>query len=411
MANQSSFYIPAIIKFFVALLFFTANLPILKVGPLSLSFFFGLILVALICVKYPQYLKSCRHIRLLLFFVAFSILSLFFSPLSLDGQSLFTLLQICYWYILATIFSNVFHVIETKIVIYAMLMALILTGIVFFIIPGEDGPLSQNESSFIAICLWPFALLLYTKGVKRILYVMSALVLLFLIGSRTGLIVVLLQIGGLYVIRKVSLKTITKFAVFIALIIVGISNVSVRTSIAETLFPEEADMQLLIENPNVSFQMDKSWVQRRIQQEKCKQVFAQNPILGIGPLNVEKYRFNINISKLGDLDSSILGLELRNSDFRSAHNSYYQLLAENGIAGVVLLSLLLFSVIKRMYNNKGIIGSEIALISLLGALVNLFMVSALWGTNTWLLLGIFMGYSKNSNKNNNNVIKCYDTNR
>lgn len=377
-----------------ALITFSANMPILKVGPLSLSFFFGICLIITVLLIKPRYSKINKDSNELLILIILSVFALIFSPVEFNGSTLFSVLQIFYWFILSIIFSNIYKIAETRLYLLANMVVLIIIFIIFILYPGEHGPLSQNESSFIAVSLWPFGLKLYTRW-KKSAYILFSLILIYLIGSRTGLIICLIQLLSIYALTKFSSKTFLRFLSSIVVGIILISSMNVRRNIAEVLFPDATDMQLLIENPNIAFQMDKSWVQRRIQQEKCKQVFKNYPLLGIGPLNVQKYRIFINPSNMHDVDDSILALEYQNSTNRSAHNSYFQFLAENGLIGIILGIIILYRILKGLYKNKNISYMNIiVLVSAIGLFINLYMVSALWGTNTWILIGLYLGYSR-----------------
>ena len=154
-------------------------------------------------------------------------------------------------------------------------------------------------------------------------------------------------------------------------------------------------MGVLIKNPELALQFDKSWVQRRIQQEKCKQVFTKNPFLGVGPLNGVEYNINIDVSKIDNVDDRILSAEYDRSTSRSTHNSYYQMLAENVLLGFPLIAFFLVRTIyflyKKRYNSKTTIW---ILGAFLGMCVNLYMVSAFWGSLTWILLGVYAGFGK-----------------
>lgn len=384
----------------VAIFFFTANLPIFKIGPLSLSFFLGVLLILIVVFYYPRLIKRNYVTNILLAFVVFSLISELAAPISIDGKTFFTCFQIIYWYIIAIIFSNINIIVESKLIIRTILIVLLIIGTLFILFPDEDGLLSENESSFIVIVLWPIVMSYWKNKYSRMLYVLLVVFLLYMIGSRTGILVVLLQLLLSYYVQKVTYINIKKTIVVLLFIIIGISNLKVRTKISETLFPEDPGMQMLIENPDIVFQMDKSWAQRRIQQEKCIQVFRQYPIIGLGPLNVSRYNINININNLSNIDDNILHFELTHSDSRSAHNSYYQLIAENGCVGFILLFFVLYKMTKGVYKYKNVSKANIwVLVSMAGMLANLYMVSALWGTNTWILLGVFCGYANNNKIN------------
>lgn len=394
-----------LIVFLSAVMAFTANMPILKVGPFSLSFFFGAMLIAFILLTNPHMITIHKDLKGLFMLVFFSIFSLVLSPLDMSGSTVFVLIQIVYWFLLACIFSNIYEVSGTTSYLKSVILVLFIILFVFSVSPGEDGPLSQNESSFIAVTIWPLGLKFFDRW-KKVPYIAMSLVLVYLIGSRTGLLIFMLQLFALYAIARISSKTIMRLLILMGLGFALISNISIRGYIAEKLFPESYDMQLLIQEPSIAFQMDKSWVQRRIQQEKCKQVFAKHPLIGVGPLNVEHYNININTSKMNDVDDAILRLELKDSTNRSAHNSYYQMLAENGFIGVTIVVFLLGGIIVRLYKNRYLSDMNIyIIISAIGLYINLYMVSAFWGTNTWMLLGLYLGYGKQAQISKNRTLQ------
>lgn len=257
---------------------------------------------------------------------------------------------------------------------------------------GDNNSFTENSASCIVVTIWPLGLLFFRNRI-RLLYVFFVLFCLYIIGSRTGIVLILIQIIILFLVRKVSPKKMVATLLLLILVFSLFSLPKVRLSIAEVFFPNDVGMQTLIETPEVVFQLDKSWVQRRIQQEKSKQVMSKNPFFGIGPLNFQRYNIGIDISKLEDVDDRALNAELGHSDNRSSHNSYFQLLAENGLVGSLVVFFILSGLLVKLYNRRN--QSEIfviLLISAAGLFSNLFMVSMFWGTSTWMFLGIYSGY-------------------
>ena len=377
-----------ILSAFIAL---TANLG-LTVGPVSLSFFAGLLLVAIVYMSFPQYAIIRKDMRLLMLFSSLSLLSLIFSPISIDGSSIFVGLQIVYWFLLANIFSNICKVLEVKIFQQCIILAIFIFFAVFFVLTSKNDFFTENSASCVVVTIWPLGLLLF-KNKTRLLYILFAIFTLYIIGSRTGILLVLIQLISFYFVRKISAKQMIASLLMLVLFFYLILLPQVRLSIAEVVFPDDRGMQMLIETPELAFQMDKSWVQRRIQQEKSKQVMTNDPFLGIGPLNFQRYNININTSKLEDVDDRVLNVEMGKSDNRSSHNSYYQMLAENGLVGSCIALFVIARLIVKLYNRRHL--SEVYVIlltSALGLFTNLFMVSLFWGTSTWLLLGIYSGY-------------------
>ncbi len=374
------------------LIAFAANLGF-TVGPVSLSFFFGILLIAVVFLSFPKYAVIRKDMQLLLFFSALSFVGLFFSPVSIDGTTLFVGLQIVYWFLLANVFSNICGVVETKVFQEGVILVLLILFVTFFFL-SDNSLFTENSASCIVVAIWPLGLFFFSKKV-RLFYVLFVVFTLYIIGSRTGIFLIIAQIGAYFLIKKMSAKRLVASMLLLALVLSLLSQPKIRLSIAEVVFPDDTDMQMLIETPETVFQLDKSWVQRRIQQEKSKQVMRHYPIFGIGALNFTKYNIDINVSEFEDVDGRVLSAEMGRSDNRSSHNSYYQMLAENGIVGSLIIIFVFLSILVRLYNRRGV--SEvfvILLISALGLFANLYMVSMFWGTSTWILLGIYSGFAR-----------------
>lgn len=380
----------------VALMFFLVCVPIFKIGPISLSFFVGLLLIVYILTKRPQYISLRKDLKVLLWFAVISILSILISPVTLDFSSLYTIVQISYWLVLTIIFYNISTIVENRIIWRSIIFSLLVIGAIFILIrPQEEGGImSENEASYIVISIWPLGLI-NLKKYKRIIYCIAAFIILFIIGSRTGLIIFLLQILVFLFAEKLASRKLALGVLVLLGTSILVSNERFREQIADTIFQDNYEMGVLIKNPELALQFDKSWVQRRIQQEKCKQVFTKNPFLGVGPLNGVEYNINIDVSKIDNVDDRILSAEYDRSTSRSTHNSYYQMLAENGLLGFPLIAFFLVRTIyflyKKRYNSKTTIW---ILGAFLGMCVNLYMVSAFWGSLTWILLGVYAGFGK-----------------
>lgn len=375
------------------LIAFAANMGF-TVGPVSLSFFLGLLLIVIVYVSFPHYAIIRKDMRLLLLFSLFSIISLVISPVSIDASTIFVGFQIIYWFILANIFSNICNIVENSIFQKGIILAIIIYFLTFYFLSENNNYFTENSASCVVVAIWPLGLSLF-KNKLRILYFLFVVFSLYIIGSRTGILLVLVQIIAFLLVRKISAKKMVASLISIAFVFFLISLPKVRSIIAEIVFPEDVGMQTLIETPEAVFQLDKSWVQRRIQQEKSKQVMSQYPLFGIGPLNFTKYKIDINTSKVEDVDEVVLDAEMARSENRSSHNSYFQMFAENGIIGTLIAVIILLKIMTKLYSGRD--DSEIfviLMVSALGLFTNLFMVSIFWGTSTWILLGIYSGYTR-----------------
>lgn len=380
----------------LTLIAFTANMGF-SVGPVSISFFFGVLLIMIVYYSYPRYAVIRKDMRLLLLFASLSLFSLALSPVSVDGATIFVGLQIVYWFLLANVFSNLCNIVENKFYQKGIILAIFVYFVSFFKLT-DNGYFTENSASSIVVAIWPLGLTLLKKK-WRVLYVLFVVFSLYIIGSRTGILLVLVQVTVYFLVRKISTKKMIASLAFLAFVFFLLSLPKVRLSIAEVLFPEDADMQTLIETPGVVFQLDKSWVQRRIQQEKSKQIMSHNPLFGIGPLNFQKYNININTSRMEDVDEGVLSAQMMRSDNRSSHNSYYQLLAENGVLGLIIIVITFLTILVKLYNRRDKSDVYVALlVSAFGLFSNLYMVSIFWGTSTWVLLGIYSGYVRYKNE-------------
>ena len=81
------------------------------------------------------------------------------------------------------------------------------------------------------------------------------------------------------------------------------------------------------------------------------------------------------------------------------------MVAENGVLGFPLIVFFLLRTVyflyKKRFESKSVIW---VLGACLGMELNLFMVSAFWGSFTWILMGIYSGYGKQlSNKKKNQI--------
>ncbi len=118
------------------------------------------------------------------------------------------------------------------------------------------------------------------------------------------------------------------------------------------------------------------------------QMFMDNPILGIG---YENYAANY-------LDySTRIGLDPRRTE-RSAHSLYLELLAEQGLLGLLMFGFVLFSVFKSLTNARSIFQkifldeyadlSLAFLIGFLGYLAAALFIHGAYPRNLWLLIGV-----------------------
>jgi O-antigen ligase len=131
---------------------------------------------------------------------------------------------------------------------------------------------------------------------------------------------------------------------------------------------------------------DKSFNTRMLMIQKGWKMFKDSPLVGAG---------------LGSFRKAYVRLETDRTDSsqaifnrRSAHNSYFEWLAETGLAGVIPLGLLLLVLGYQGYKSalylgrKGELWALAIYTSFLGMSLHLIVLSGLKDTGTWLIYGL-----------------------
>jgi O-antigen ligase len=118
------------------------------------------------------------------------------------------------------------------------------------------------------------------------------------------------------------------------------------------------------------------------------QMFTDNPILGIGYENYPAYYLDYSIK---------LGLDPRRTE-RSAHSLYLEILAEQGLVGMLFFGLILYSIYKSLTKSRKIFlkimmqgYADMALsfqIGLTGYLAAAVFIHGAFPRNLWLLIGV-----------------------
>lgn len=324
----------------------------------------------------------------LLFFAFTGCISLLLSPCDITLSSLYVAFQLIYWFVLSNIICNSLSLINIKSVALTCVTTLIILFIITFLAPTL---LSENETSYIIVLLWPIGLLSF-KNLLKIIYVLFIILFSVINGSRTGIVLILMQVAiMLLLIINRRVKLLKKTIIFIIMVVSLLSFSSVRNYISSTFFYNQPIIASIVEKPSVAFSLDKSWVQRQLQIQKCKQIFAAYPIIGIGPLNAQNFVVDINTDKLTNVNDNILSIEYADSFNRSTHNSYYEILAEVGIVGIILILFILVSTLMKLLKLSDDIIVNQCIVTLCGLLINLYMVSSFFGTHTWIMIGLLVG--------------------
>lgn len=370
----------------------TTGLDYFKLGPFSLSMPLGIFFLFLICIYDPKLLTHIKNRNILiLLFSIISLCSLLFSPV---GFSPMLFLQIIYWFFLINAITNYFPQINFHQLKFWILVKIIIMAFVIMLMRQVT---TENEASYMLICFWPFVLYAINRFWKKLFYVLFITIVVFLMGSRTGLGIVFIQIFLLLLINdKMNYKKFNRL-IFIGLLsLIIITSSFVRKMIGNVVYQYDPLIAMVIVDPTILTMEDKSMAQRKIQIQKAKQIYKEYPLIGIGPESFKEYNININSNKIEGVDDTALNIEFGNSSNRASHNSYYMILSETGTLGFILFIFLLILIMKqipKMFTVSKL--AKLEYVSFVGFVINLYMVSSFWGSHSWALLGLYLGVCSN----------------
>jgi O-antigen ligase len=266
--------------------------------------------------------------------------------------------------------------------------------------PGGRISSISYEPPFLAIYLitisgWMFSYILTSKNPLRFVPTISILFLTYFSGSRTGLVVIFIQL----VIFSVFLyndqrfkKYITKFFIGFAVVfsvLLLLNGEKVIKSVTEKMDSLDFKKNL---TKNVSNQS------RFGMQYASIQVFLENPIIGVG-FGQQTYHNRTHYPTWATRKNYEFELYYKNKKekaFPPGYNIYTRLLAETGLVGIVLfLMILYFSLNEIRLLMKNAKEEEktlliIVLISLIGLYINWFQIDTFRMYGIWLGLAILI---------------------
>ena len=396
--------------------------PPLKIG-VNLSFFIFLLLIGSMLKRHLNPFKLITNYqRLFWFFLILGILTTILkrpSDLITDQyfSDIFILLNYTYW-ILVSIFlisnRNRFNLLFFS--KYYVLGSVFL--ILFYFIPGLpeiNNPIfkfpvvkGRNVLVYQLINIIPIAII-YIRHKKSKAFTMFIILLYLLVmlfsNGRAGAIILFIMSALLFLIIFPKYSRFYKNSFFILLlsfvIVYNDDDGKYLNSIAEpieNIAPRLADM-IRKEGTGVASN-DRSWLVREVMVRKGLMIANQHPIFGIGfnrfrNYNVDFTKFLANESRYDRLGDKISSNEILNN--RSPHNSYIQILAENGLLGLLIFILMLFYPLKvfliRLLNNKLSI-IDAPLISLVGLTIYLYAISSYPTAITFVTIGLAYNSSK-----------------
>jgi len=380
----------------IMLIFVCAVLIFLDLGLFSLSFIFGSFLILYSLNKQITIFRISGSIWFLASFLIVALTSILFSELYITLNHVKLYIQTLYWFLLAVIVYNGYPTINKRSLSKCILLSTLVLLILYVI--GFRHGLTQNAVAYIVIIFSPLGYFYLQKDWQKAIYAILLIFLMLLNGSRTGAIVSIIQSGLIIILSNSNLSRYFKLTIIILVLLISLFNIEpVRKSLGYAVFGYNQRLGILLKDPELVLRTDKSWLIRRAQVQKGKQIFAEHPILGIGYSNFTKYDVNIDLLKIGIYKK----LSKKSVQNRSAHNTYVAILAETGILGFFSIVLLFITLLVRFWKNSNNLGNKfegLVFVSFIGLLVYFYTISSLMGTNTWIMFGLIAGAANSVKK-------------
>ncbi|MAD12255.1 MAG: hypothetical protein CMC04_05995 [Flavobacteriaceae bacterium] len=290
--------------------------------------------------------------------------------------------------------------------------------ILFYFIPGLpefSNPIIQfpvikgrNVLVYQLINIIPIAIIyiLHKKSkATTILVILLYLIIMLLSNGRAGSIILLILTFLLFLIVYPKHSRFYKNCFFFLLIsfviVYNDDNNKYLDSLAkpiENISPRIAE--LIRKEGNGVASNDKSWLIREVMVKKGMMIANEHPIFGIGFNRFRNYNVELSMFLANNRKYDRLGYKLSSSESlnnRSPHNSYIQILAENGFVGLLIFILALFFPLriffKRLLKNQLSI-IDAPLISLVGLTIYLYVISSYPTTITFVTISLAYNSSK-----------------
>lgn len=391
-----------LIKLFI---FFSA-FPCIKIFDLSITLYiFLFIVIANKSIKIG-FFKSKLFFFLFVSILISSYLSFYYDQISHPGVFFIfkIIIQYFYWICVALFFKKYFFKLNINDVfkyffiglsffIFSFLVFEFTIDLGFLIIDTQH---NRNFFIFNLLATSPFAYmyLLNNYHLKKYLkfFVLVIFIAMFLSQGRSGILILLIQSFFIFIIiYKKNVKLYLRIFVVFIISISLFSTTFFQTleSLSYTIEPYNPRLAGFIRQDGESdIANDKSLNLRLMMIDKTKEIFSDHPFFGVGPNIFRYYNAPLNFRNqyplLSHHDDKFI-------NSKSAHGTYYQVLAEFGLVGLVFFLLLiiipLFTLFKKFLNNN-FSKNDLLYVSLLGISFHFISVSAINGTITWLVFGI-----------------------
>ena len=377
----------------INLLFLSAMLVFINLGPVSISFPIGVFALLFFSRRFRLRLFSGSIVWLTIMF-ATGVLSCMISEIPFE-QDIYFLIQFFYWLLLTAMIGQMYPYIDKNALCKTIATGSLILGFVFLFLRLG----SQNSVAFCLVVFSPLGIFGLKKRLFRVFYALLIIFIMFFNESRSGMAI--LSVEMLFIFAKLyNIKNLRIIATGITLLFTVLFMTPLHTILGNAISPFNEEVGMLLSDPDAVMYSDKSWIQRRVQQQKGLQIFKEHPVIGIGPSNFSKLNINIDVSGIENVDIKALNTAIKKSDSRSAHNSYILMLSEFGLVGTISWAFFLIAFLRiAIRNSKRFDGFEFALfVCVVGMSVYFYTISAFYGTFAWLFYGLMYGYTRQYKK-------------
>lgn len=253
----------------------------------------------------------------------------------------------------------------------------------------------------ITVAAWMFSYMQSHKTIIKYLPTLGILFLTYYSGSRTAMIVVLLQLI-VFLFLFLNFEEFKKLTLT-TLILISVAGTVIFSSNSEKIIN---DINKKIESLDFKGNLKKniSNQSRFGIQHANMQVFEENPIFGVGfgQQGFHARYYYPTWAKKDNYEFRLMYLNKNVKAFPPGYNLYVRLLAETGIIGLILFIFLIFSLFKvshnfiksssRDLNSLGII----CLVSILGFSLNFMQIDTFRIYGFWLTFVILMLFQKHN---------------
>lgn len=380
--------------------------PLIKIGGISITFFIFLV-IAYNFLRQKRKLFKITHstdIFLLLFLLFVSIAALL-SEESFRDRSTVSIIKIMvqyiYWVVLALFIKTWIYNFDFYKVSRSIFFATAIS-VAYYVILNPFYPIFYpNSFAYTLVTAMPlgFYYLVKRLPIQYVLLVLGGVVMGILYsGSRMGTALILMEILLLLSLGNNRFKkgTLLIGGIFIPLLTILFfilnpnldqtthSMKNATADILENYSPKIAHTLRMQENV---FDRDKGFLQRILMKQKTLKIFDEHPFFGIGPGNFTKYYVTLDIAVV----SHWLAGSERRYNTRSAQNSYFLIIAEDGIFAFVSIFIVFLIIIFKGFHFVLSLKDNVEIyiyIPFMALLLYSFILVTTQGALFWFLLGL-----------------------